>query len=378
MRKIEMVDLKRQYQNIKNEVDEAMQAVIDSTAFVKGGKVTDFQLHLERYLGVKHVIPVGNGTDALMLSLMALDLKPEDEVIVPSFTFISAAEVVSLLGLKLVLADVDENSFCMTEENIRRVLTNKTRVIIPVHLFGQNADMSAIMCLAKERGIYVVEDACQSIGSKCQMGDGLWRSSGTMGDLGCTSFFPSKNLGCYGDGGAVFTQSAALAEKVRSLANHGMTVRYHHDHIGVNSRLDSLQAAVLDVKLKYLDDYITARRTAADYYFAHLKDISSLVLPMVSSYTTHVWHQYTIRVPDGRRDELQAFLKENGVPSMVYYPIPIHQQKAYHGSSVSHRAFPISERLSDEVLSLPMHTELDEEQLHHIVETIRKFFSDGE
>jgi dTDP-4-amino-4,6-dideoxygalactose transaminase len=378
MRKIEMVDLKRQYQNIKNEVDEAMQAVIDSTAFVKGGKVTDFQLHLERYLGVKHVIPVGNGTDALMLSLMALDLKPEDEVIVPSFTFISAAEVVSLLGLKLVLADVDENSFCMTEENIRRVLTNKTRVIIPVHLFGQNADMSAIMSMAKERGIYVVEDACQSIGSKCQMGDGLRQSSGTMGDLGCTSFFPSKNLGCYGDGGAVFTQSDALAEKVRSLANHGMTVRYHHDHIGVNSRLDSLQAAVLDVKLKYLDDYITARRTAADYYFAHLKDISSLVLPMVSSYTTHVWHQYTIRVPDGRRDELQAFLKENGVPSMVYYPIPIHQQKAYHGSSVSHRAFPISERLSDEVLSLPMHTELDEEQLHHIVETIRKFFSDGE
>ena len=374
MRKIEMVDLKRQYQNIKNEVDEAMQAVIDSTAFVKGGKVTDFQLHLERYLGVKHVIPVGNGTDALMLSLMALDLKPEDEVIVPSFTFISAAEVVSLLGLKLVLADVDENSFCMTEENIRRVLSDKTRVIIPVHLFGQNADMSAIMCLAKERGIYVVEDACQSIGSKCQMGDGSWRSSGTMGDLGCTSFFPSKNLGCYGDGGAVFTQSDALAEKVRSLANHGMTVRYHHDHIGVNSRLDSLQAAVLDVKLKYLDDYITARRTAADYYSAHLKDISSLVLPVVSSYTTHVWHQYTIRVTDGRRDELQKYLKENGVPSMVYYPIPIHQQKAYHGSSVSHRAFPISERLSDEVLSLPMHTELDEEQLRHIVETIRKFF----
>lgn len=378
MRKIEMVDLKRQYQNIKNEVDEAMQAVIDSTAFVKGGKVTDFQLHLERYLGVKHVIPVGNGTDALMLSLMALDLKPEDEVIVPSFTFISAAEVVSLLGLKLVLADVDENSFCLTEENIRRVLTDKTKVIIPVHLFGQNADMSAIMSLAKERGIYVVEDACQSIGSKCQMGDGSWRSSGTVGDLGCTSFFPSKNLGCYGDGGAVFTQSDALAEKVRSLANHGMTVRYHHDHIGVNSRLDSLQAAVLDVKLKYLDDYITARRTAADYYSAHLKDISSLVLPMVSSYTTHVWHQYTIRVTDGRRDELQTFLKENGVPSMVYYPIPIHQQKAYHGSSVSQNAFPISERLSDEVLSLPMHTELDEEQLRHIVETIRKFFSDGE
>lgn len=378
MRKIEMVDLKRQYQNIKNEVDEAMQAVIDSTAFVKGGKVTDFQLHLERYLGVKHVIPVGNGTDALMLSLMALDLKPEDEVIVPSFTFISAAEVVSLLDLKLVLADVDENSFCLTEENIRRVLTDKTKVIIPVHLFGQNADMSAIMSLAKERGIYVVEDACQSIGSKCQMGDGLWQSSGTMGDLGCTSFFPSKNLGCYGDGGAVFTQSDALAEKVRSLANHGMTVRYHHDHIGVNSRLDSLQAAVLDVKLKYLDDYITARRTAADYYSAHLKDISSLVLPVVSSYTTHVWHQYTIRVLDGRRDELQKYLKENGVPSMVYYPIPIHQQKAYHGSSVSQSAFPISERLSDEVLSLPMHTELDEEQLHHIVETIRKFFSDGE
>jgi dTDP-4-amino-4,6-dideoxygalactose transaminase len=374
MCKIEMVDLKRQYQNIKNEVDEAMQAVIDSTAFVKGGKVKDFQLHLERYLGVKHVIPVGNGTDALMLSLMALDLKPEDEVIVPSFTFISAAEVVSLLGLKLVLADVDENSFCLTEENIRRVLTDKTKVIIPVHLFGQNADMSAIMCLAKERGIYVVEDACQSIGSKCQQEDGSWRSSGTMGDLGCTSFFPSKNLGCYGDGGAVFTQSDALAEKVRSLANHGMTVRYHHDHIGVNSRLDSLQAAVLDVKLKYLDDYITARRTAADYYSAHLKGLPSLVLPVVSAHSSHVWHQYTIRVTDGRRDELQIFLKENGVPSMVYYPIPIHQQKAYHGSSVSQSAFPISERLSDEVLSLPMHTELDEEQLHHIVETIRKFF----
>lgn len=375
MRKIEMVDLKGQYQNIKTEVDEALQSVIDSAAFVKGGKVMDFQRHLEEFLHVRHVIPVGNGTDALMLSLMALDLKPDDEVIVPSFTFISAAEVVSFLGLKLVLADVDENSFCLTEENIRRVLTDKTKVIIPVHLFGQNADMSAIMRLARERGIYVVEDACQSIASKCQLDDGSWVFSGTIGDLGCTSFFPSKNLGCYGDGGAVFTNNDEWAERVRSFANHGMTVRYHHDRIGVNSRLDAMQAAVLDVKLNYLNQYTEARRKAANYYSENLKDVSQIELPTVSAHTTHVWHQYTIKVHDGKRDALQAFLKEEGVPSMVYYPIPIHRQKSYEGSRCAEVVLSVSEKLSVEVLSLPMHTELDEGQLRHIVETIKKFFS---
>ncbi len=372
MRKIEMVDLRGQYLHIKKDIDEAIQAVLDSAVFVKGGAVPVFQHHLEEFLGVRNVITVGNGTDALLVSLMALDLRPGDEVIVPSFSFIAAAEVVSFLGLKLVLADVDPQTFNLTAETVRKVLTSKTRAIVPVHLFGQNVEMEEIMNLARERNLYVVEDACQSIASKCHVA-GEWKYSGTVGNVGCTSFFPSKNLGCYGDGGAVYTNDDALAERIRSISNHGMVVRYHNDRVGVNSRLDSLQAAVLDVKLRHLEEYCDARRRAAHFYSERLSGVGGLVLPTCSDHSTHVWHQYTVRVKQGRRDALQAYLKELDVPSMIYYPIPIHHQKAYQDGASSAQ-LPISEMLCGEVLSLPMHTELDDEQLSYITDSILEFF----
>lgn len=374
MRKIEMVDLRGQYKNIKTEIDESIQSVIDTAAFVKGGKVTEFQQHLESFLGVKHVIPVGNGTDALQISLMALDLKPGDEVITPTFTFIATAEVVALLGLTPVLVDVDPNTFCMSINSLKRVITPKTKAIVPVHLFGQNADMEQILSIAKENHLYVVEDACQSIASRYTFSDHTSCMSGCMGNIGCTSFFPSKNLGCYGDGGAIFTNDDDLAEKMRSIANHGMSVRYHHDRVGVNSRLDSIQAAVLDVKLKYLMEYTQKRQAAADFYTQSLQTIKELKLPTIGPNTSHVFHQYTIRVSNGRRDELQQYLKENEIPSMIYYPIPLHMQKAYANERYGVGDFPVAENLSKTVLSLPMHTELDEEQLQYIVSVIKKFF----
>lgn len=371
MKNIQMVDLKSQYEKIKDEIDAGIQSVIDSTAFVKGGMGTTFQHHLEEYLNVKHVIPVGNGTDALQISLMALGLKPGDEVITPTFTFIATAEVVALLGLTPIVVDVDPNTFCMSIESIKKAITPKTKAIVPVHLFGQNADMEEILKIAKECNLYVVEDACQSIGSEYTFSDGRNIKSGCMGDIGCTSFFPSKNLGCYGDGGAIFTNNDNLAHEIQCIANHGMTERYHHDKIGVNSRLDSIQAAILDVKLKYLDSYTQARQDAATFYDNVFAQHPMLTIPSRNSKSTHVFHQYTLQLhQDVDRNALQAKLKEKGIPTMIYYPIPLHLQKAYKNDRYAEGDFPYAERLAKCVLSLPMHTELDNEQLTYITKTL--------
>ncbi len=374
MNQIPMVDLKSQYLNVKDEMDAAIQGVLDSSAFVKGEAVSSFQHHFESYLGVKHVIPVGNGTDALQIALMALGLKPGDEVITPVFTFIATAEVVALLGLTPRFVDVDPYTFCMTAEDVEKAITPRTKAIVPVHLFGQNVEMESILNIAEKHHIFVVEDACQSIGSEYKFSDGMVKKTGCMGHFGCTSFFPSKNLGCYGDGGALFTDDDALAEAARCIANHGMTVRYHHDRIGVNSRLDSLQAAILDVKLRHLDDYIANRRAAAAFYDEALADIPALLTPRKNAHSTHSYHQYTIQVPAEKRDALQLFLKENGVASMIYYPIPLHLQKAYDIYGYKEGAFPVAERLSRVVLSLPMHSELSDDVLAYISQKIHAFW----
>lgn len=373
MRDIQMVDLRSQYEKIKTEVNAGIQEVIDTTAFIKGGKVVDFQHELEAYLNVKHVIPVGNGTDALQIALMALGLKPGDEVITPTFTFIATAEVVALLGLTPVVVDVNPDTFNISVEAIKNAITPRTKAIVPVHLFGQNADMEAILNLAQEHNLFVVEDACQSIGSVYSFSDGRKLKSGCMGDIGCTSFFPSKNLGCFGDGGALFTNNDALAAKIRSIANHGMVVRYHHDIVGVNSRLDSIQAAVLQVKLKHLDEYNAARKTAADYYDKAFAATDKLIIPGRSAHSTHVFHQYTLKLKDINRAELQKYLADKGIPAMVYYPVPLHLQKAYQDDRYKAGDFPVAEKLCDCVLSLPMHTELTEEQLAYITRTVLEF-----
>ena len=370
MRKIQMVDLQAQYQRIKHDIDAGIQEVIDSAAFVKGAKVTEFQEHLEAYTGAKHVINVGNGTDALQIALMALGLKPGDEVITPTFTFIATAEVVALLGLTPVVVDVDWETMNMDVESVRRAITPRTRAIVPVHLFGQCADMEALMALAQEHGLYVVEDACQAIGAKFTFSNGETKQAGTIGHIGCTSFFPSKNLGCYGDGGAIFTNDDDLAAKMRAIANHGMVVRYHHDMIGVNSRLDSIQAAVLDAKLPHLDEYIAARQKAAAYYDRAFKDCPALLIPGRQAHSTHVFHQYTLRVTGADRNALRDGLAEKGIPAMIYYPVPLHQQKAYLDPRYKDGDFPIAERLASCVLSLPMHTELEEEQLSYITSNV--------
>lgn len=370
VKNIEMVDLKGQYQKIKTDIDNEIQEVIDSTAFIKGGKVNVFQKNLEKYLNVKHVIPVGNGTDALQIALMSMGLKPGDEVIAPTFTFIATAEVVALLGITPVLVDVDPDTFNISIEAVKKAITPKTKVIVPVHLFGQNADMEKILELAKEHHLKVVEDACQSIGSEYTFSDGRTVKSGCMGDIGCTSFFPSKNLGCYGDGGAIFTNDDELANKMRIIANHGMVVRYHHDMIGVNSRLDSIQAAVLDVKLKHLDEYIQARQQASAYYDKAFKNNDKITIPARNEKSTHVFHQYTLKLKNVDRAELQNKLKEKGIPAMIYYPIPLHLQKAYQDERYKAGDFPNAEMLCNCVLSLPMHTELDEEQLKYITDSV--------
>lgn len=373
MRSIQMVDLRSQYLAVKDEIDNAIKEVIDSTAFVKGPAVSRFASHLEEHLGVKHVIPVANGTEAIQIALMALGLKPGDEVITPTFTFIATAEVVALLGLTPVVVDVDYDTFNIDIAAVERAITPKTKAIVPVHLFGQTADMEPLMALARRHNLYVVEDACQSIDSEYIFSDGRKRKSGCIGHIGCTSFFPSKNLGCYGDGGAIFTDDDALAERCRVIANHGMVVRYHHELVGVNSRLDSIQAAILDVKLKYLDQYTAARQQAAAYYDSELGGLDWLKIPARSANGTHVFHQYTLRIAGGRRDALKQQLAASGVPAMIYYPIPLHRQKAYQDARYTPQDFPNAERLADEVLSLPMHTELDERQLCHICKTIREF-----
>lgn len=373
MKPIQMVDLKGQYEKIKTEIDNGIQSVIDSSTFVKSGMVTMFQHNLERYLGVKHVIPVGNGTDALQISLMALGLQPGDEVITPTFTFIATAEVVALLGLTLIVVDVDPNTFCMSVESVKKAITPKTKAIVPVHLFGQNADMEAILQIAKEHNLYVVEDACQSIGAEYTFSNGQKVKSGCMGHIGCTSFFPSKNLGCFGDGGAIFTNDDTLAQEMQCIANHGMTVRYHHDKIGVNSRLDSIQAAILDVKLRYLDSYISARQAAAQYYDKAFANQAKIAIPARNPNSTHVFHQYTLKLHSSiDRNAVQEKLKTLGIPAMLYYPVPLHLQKAYRNERYQEGDFPNAETLSQTVLSLPMHTELDEEQLEYITQNLCK------
>ncbi|MBR6018502.1 MAG: DegT/DnrJ/EryC1/StrS family aminotransferase [Paludibacteraceae bacterium] len=369
---MQMVDLQSQYQHIKADIDRGIQEVIDSAAFVKGPKVAQFQEHLEAYTGAKHVIPVGNGTDALQIALMALGLKPGDEVITPTFTFIATAEVVALLGLTPVVVDVNWETMNMSVEAVRRAITPRTKAIVPVHLFGQCAPMEELMALAKEHGLYIVEDACQAIGARYTFLDGTTRQAGTMGEIGCTSFFPSKNLGCYGDGGALFTNDDQLAAEMRAIANHGMVVRYHHDRVGVNSRLDAIQAAVLDAKLPHLDQYIAARQRAAAYYDRAFAGNEHLLVPGREKASTHVFHQYTLRLEGVDRDRVREALQQAGIPAMIYYPVPLHMQKAYQDPRYREGDFPVAEQLAGCVLSLPMHTELDDEQLAYITSNVLK------
>lgn len=370
MKKIQMVDLQTQYTKIKEEIDAGIAEVINSASFIKGPKVAEFQAHLEQYTGAKHVINVGNGTDALQIALMGLGLQPGDEVITPTFTFIATAEVVALLGLTPVVVDVDWETMNMDIESVRRAITPHTKVIVPVHLFGQCANMEAIMELANEHHLYVIEDACQAIGAQYTFSNGVTKQAGTIGHIGCTSFFPSKNLGCYGDGGAIFTNDDELADKMQAIANHGCHIRYHHDEVGVNSRLDSIQAAVLDAKLPHLNEYIAARQKAAAYYDKAFADNEKLLIPGREPHSTHVFHQYTLRVVGADRDALREGLAARGIPAMIYYPVPLHQQKAYLDPRYKDGDFPAAERLAACVLSLPMHTELDEEQLQFITSSV--------
>ena len=364
-----MVDLQSQYQKIKGDVDAAILNVLDSAAFINGPEVKQFETELQDYLNVKHVIPCANGTDALQIALMALGLEPGDEVITADFTFAATVEVVDLLNLKSILVDVDYDTFTIDTEKLKAAITPKTKAIIPVHLFGQCANMDEVMAIAKEHNLYVIEDTAQAIGA-----DYKGQKAGTIGHIGCTSFFPSKNLGCYGDGGAIFTNDDDIAHRLRGIVNHGMYKRYYHDEVGVNSRLDSVQAAVLRRKLPLLNDYNAARNKAAAYYTEAFKDIDALLTPVKGEDTTHVFHQYTLRVTNGKRNELQAFLTEKEIPAMIYYPVPLRKQKAYDNGHYNDADFPNTNKLVEEVMSLPMHTELDEEQLAYITSAVREFF----
>ncbi|MCC8170414.1 MAG: DegT/DnrJ/EryC1/StrS family aminotransferase [Parabacteroides sp.] len=377
MTKLQMVDLKGQYARIKDEVDAAIRDVIDSTAFINGPQVKEFSSHLASYCGVKHVIPCGNGTDALQIALMALDLQAGDEVIVPAFTYVASAEVIGLLGYTPVMVDVDYASFNVTAAHLRKALSPRTRAIIPVHLFGQSCDMEPIMSFAREYGLYVIEDNAQAIGADYTFGNGEKKKTGTIGHIGCTSFFPSKNLGCYGDGGALMTNDDELAVKLRMIANHGQQVKYHHSVLGCNSRLDTLQAAILDVKLKYLDAYGTARYRAAQYYTEQLNGIEGLVTPEEMPYSTHVYHQYTLKVLNGKRDALKNFLAEDGIPAMIYYPLPLQEQEAFKPVTRSAEALDTAAELASSVLSLPIDTEITHEQQDRVIRRIRAFYTKG-
>jgi len=370
MNDIRMVDLKGQYLKIKEEVDREIFKVIDSTQFINGGIVKEFQKNLEDYLQVKHVIPCGNGTDALQVAMMALGLKPGDEVITTSFTFIATAEVIALLGLKPVLVDVNPNSFVIDPEAVKKAISRKTKAIVPVHLFGQAANMNELLKIAKENNLYLIEDTAQAIGGDHYFDNTNKKKLGTIGDIGCTSFFPSKNLGCFGDGGAIFTNNDRYAEKLRSIVNHGMRVRYYHDNVGVNSRLDSIQAAVLNVKLKHLDNYSQNRIKAADYYDKAFADHPNLETPYRVEYSSHIFHQYTLKTKGIDRDKLREELANEGVPAMVYYPVPLHLQKAYKDPRYNDGDFPVTEALSKSVISLPMHTELEAKQQDFIIEKV--------
>ena len=368
--KIQMVDLKGQYQKIKTEVDAAMNEVISSTSFINGPAVKEFQSDFETYLNIKHVIPCANGTDALQIAMMALDLKQGDEVITANFTYVATAEVIGLLGLSPVLVEVNQDTFNIDIDSIERNITSKTKAIVPVHLFGQCADMERIMAIAKKHNLYVIEDTAQAIGADYSFSDGRNFKAGTIGTIGCTSFFPSKNLGCFGDGGAIFTNNDELAKKIRMIAHHGQSVQYVHEVLGVNSRLDSIQAAILKIKLKHLDEYALSRNKVADFYDKAFSNHSKIKIPSRSKNSTHVFHQYTLQIIGYDRSELREKLTEHGIPAMIYYPIPLHKQNAYKNERFKTNDFPITQKLCDTVLSLPMHTELDVETLNYITNTL--------
>ncbi|WP_299160997.1 DegT/DnrJ/EryC1/StrS family aminotransferase [uncultured Tenacibaculum sp.] len=373
MKKIQMVDLQSQYQNIKDVVDTSIQEVLNSSAYINGPYVKEFQADLEKYLGIKHVIPCANGTDALQIAMMGLGLEQGDEVITADFTFAATVEVIGLLKLTPVLVDVEPDTFNMDIEALKKAITPKTKAIVPVHLFGQCANMEAILAIAKEHNLFVIEDNAQAIGADYTFSNGTKKKAGTMGNVGTTSFFPSKNLGCYGDGGAIFTNDDELAHTLRGMVNHGMYKRYYHDVVGVNSRLDSVQAAVLKAKLPLLDTYCDARRKAAMHYTEAFSTNSNIITPAISVFSTHVFHQYTLRITNGKRDELHQHLLDNNIPNAIYYPVPLHAQKAYQDERYNESDFTITNQLIDEVISLPMHTELDEEQLSFIAKTINDF-----
>lgn len=370
-----MVDLKSQYIRIKEEVDAAIAECINNTAFINGPQVKIFADNLADFLRVKHVIPCANGTDALQIAMMALGLSPGDEVIVPAFTYVATAEVIALLGLKPIMVDCHPDTFNIQVDSLHRVLTPKTKAIVPVHLFGQCVDMEPMLAFAEKYNLFVIEDTAQALGAEYTFSDGPVRRSGTMGNIGCTSFFPSKNLGCYGDGGALYTDDDLLAVKIRKIANHGQSKKYYHEMVGVNSRLDTLQAGILDVKLKYLNQYASNRNLAADFYDRLLGSIEGLQIPARQVNSTHVFHQYTLIVKDGKRDQLKAFLQDRGIPSMVYYPLPLYAQQAFHDDRYKPEDFPVTEKLCASVLSLPIHTEMDQEQLRLITEAILDFFA---
>lgn len=374
MKKIQMVDLKGQYEAIKETVNNSIQEVLDTNTYINGPQVQQFQKNLEEYLDVKHVIPCANGTDALQIAMMGLDLKPGDEVITADFTFAATVEVIALLQLTPVLVDVDLVNMNISIEAIKKAITPKTKAIVPVHLFGRAANMEAIMRIAKEFNLYVIEDNAQAIGANCKFSDGAKLKAGTIGHVGSTSFFPSKNLGCYGDGGAIFTNDDALAHKIRGIVNHGMYVRYHHDVVGVNSRLDSIQAAVLNAKLPLLDQYNTARQNAARKYSAAFEGHKNIVAPSICDICDcHVFHQYTLRIIDGDRDGLMQHLLDKGIPCAIYYPIPLHSQKAYLDARYKEENFPVTNLLAKQVISLPMHTELDDEQIKFITDSVLEY-----
>lgn len=376
MENIQMVDLKNQYFKIKNEIINEVQKVFEQCDFINGKKVDEFADNLKHYMGTKYVIPCANGTDAIQIALMALDLRPGDEIIVPAFTYVATAEVIGLLGLTPVLVDVDPNSFCLTAQNVEAAISNKTKAIVPVHLYGQSCDMYPIMKLAKKYNLFVIEDNAQAIGSSYIFPDGTSKKTGTIGDIGCTSFFPSKNLGCYGDGGAIFTDDAHLAKRIKMIANHGQNIKYKHDIIGCNSRLDTLQAAILDVKLKYLDIYIKNRYLSASYYTNHLNKLFGYIqTPTEQLFSTHVYHQYTIKVLENKRNLLKNHLEAYNIPSMIYYPIPLDQQNAFKSIIKIGDSLSNSHSLTNEVLSLPIHTELTPNQQEYIIEKIYSFFN---
>jgi UDP-2-acetamido-2-deoxy-ribo-hexuluronate aminotransferase len=373
MRPIQMVDLKRQYTKIKSEVDSALGEVLENATFINGKAVTDFAIALAAYTGSRHVIPCANGTDALQIAMMALDLQPGDEVITPSFTYIATTEVVALLRLKPVFVEVDPRTFCMDPAALEAAITPRTKAVVPVHLYGHAAPMEEILKIAKKHNLYVIEDNAQAIGSNYKFADGITKKTGSIGTIGTTSFFPSKNLGCYGDGGAIFTDDDALATRLKMIANHGQSRRYYHEMVGCNSRLDSMQAAVLNVKLKRLDEYIGARRSAADYYDNAFKAHPKITTPYRAPYSHHVFHQYTLVLNGVDRDGLNEFLAGKSIPSMIYYPVPAHRQKMFEASGGADYKLPTTDWLTERVISLPMHTELDQEQLHLISAAVLEY-----